>query len=383
MFTEPKIAPSILSADFMNMARDVAEIEEGGAAFVHVDVMDGHFVPNLTLGVPFVAGLKKITTLPLDVHLMISNPLEQLPWYLEHTPDIVTVHAEALNADAGQFDLAIDMIHDAGCKAAIAMKPDCDVELIKPYIAKLDMVLPMSVFPGFSGQSYIQGTEAKVARIVEMAREAGVSPLIEVDGGLKANDPTRAVCAAGCDVLVAGSGVFGASDRAAAIAEMKAVAEEFGRGVLRGLTVKELLARAGELREKVGDRAILRAFHFIRENERVMGQAEALKRGDIGSFLRGVRASGESSFMYLQNVYTTKNVREQGLSLALAVTDYALSGTERTSAWRVHGGGFAGTVQAFVPDENVDGYKSGMEAVFGAGSCAVLKVRPEGCTAVL
>ena len=202
MFTEPKIAPSILSADFMNMARDVAEIEEGGAAFVHVDVMDGHFVPNLTLGVPFVAGLKKITKLPLDVHLMISNPLEQLPWYLEHTPDIVTVHAEALNADAGQFDLAIDMIHDAGCKAAIAMKPDYDVELIKPYIAKLDMVLPMSVFPGFSGQSYIQGTEAKVARIVEMACEAGVSPLIEVDGGLKANDPTRAVCAAGCDVLV-------------------------------------------------------------------------------------------------------------------------------------------------------------------------------------
>ena len=93
--------------------------EEGGAAFVHVDVMDGHFVPNLTLGVPFVAGLKKITKLPLDVHLMISNPLEQLPWYLEHTPDIVTVHAEALNADAGQFDLAIDMIHDAGCKRCV------------------------------------------------------------------------------------------------------------------------------------------------------------------------------------------------------------------------------------------------------------------------
>lgn len=172
-------------------------------------------------------------------------------------------------------------------------------------------------------------------------------------------------------------------DYASVPAEMKAVAKEFGREVLRGLTVKELLARAGELREKVGDRAILRAFHFIRENERVMGQAEALKKGDIGSFLRGVRASGESSFMYLQNVYTTKNVREQGLSLALAVTDYALSGTERTSAWRVHGGGFAGTVQAFVPDENVDGYKSGMEAVFGVGSCAVLKVRPEGCTAVL
>lgn len=172
-------------------------------------------------------------------------------------------------------------------------------------------------------------------------------------------------------------------DYASVPAEMKAVAKEFGREVLRGLTMKELLARAGELREKVGDRAILRAFHFIRENERVMGQAEALKKGDIESFFRGIRASGESSFMYLQNVYTTKNVSEQGLSLALAVTDYALSGTERTSAWRVHGGGFAGTVQAFVPDENVAGYKREMESVFGPGSCAVLKVRPEGCTAVL
>lgn len=226
MFTEPKIAPSILSADFMNMARDIAEIEEGGAAFVHVDVMDGHFVPNLTLGVPFVAALKKITKLPLDVHLMISNPLDQLPWYLEHKPEIVSVHAEALDIEAGEFDKAIDMIHEAGCKASIAMKPDYNVELIKPYIAKLDMVLPMSVFPGFSGQKYIQGTESKVARIAQMAREAGASPLIEVDGGLKANDPTRAVCAAGCDVLVAGSGVFGAEDRAAAIAAMKETAKE-------------------------------------------------------------------------------------------------------------------------------------------------------------
>lgn len=226
MFTEPKIAPSILSADFMNMARDVAEIEEGGAAFVHVDVMDGHFVPNLTLGVPFVAGLKKITKLPLDVHLMISNPLEQLPWYLEHTPDIVTVHAEALNADAGQFDLAIDMIHDAGCKAAIAMKPDYDVELIKPYIAKLDMVLPMSVFPGFSGQSYIQGTEAKVARIVEMAREAGVSAAHRGRWRLEGERPNARSVRGGLRRACCGQRRVRASDRAAAIAEMKAVAAE-------------------------------------------------------------------------------------------------------------------------------------------------------------
>ena len=226
MFTSPKIAPSILSADFMNMERDIRVIEQGGASFVHVDVMDGHFVPNLTLGVPFVKQLKRITDLPLDVHLMISNPLYQLPWFLECKPDIVTVHAEALDESAGEFDRAIDMIHEAGSKACIALKPDMDVDVLKPYIGKLDMVLVMSVYPGFSGQKYIEGTEDKVARVVEMARAAGVSPLIEVDGGLGANDPTRAVAARGCDVFVAGSAVFGAEDRAAAIAAMTKVAQE-------------------------------------------------------------------------------------------------------------------------------------------------------------
>lgn len=226
MFTSPKIAPSILSADFMNMERDIRVIEQGGASFVHVDVMDGHFVPNFTLGVPFVKQLKRITDLPLDVHLMISNPLYQLPWFLECKPDIVTVHAEALDESAGEFDRAIDMIHEAGSKACIALKPDMDVDVLKPYIGKLDMVLAMSVYPGFSGQKYIEGTEDKVARVVEMARAAGVSPLIEVDGGLGANDPTRAVAASGCDVFVAGSAVFGAEDRAAAIAAMTKVAQE-------------------------------------------------------------------------------------------------------------------------------------------------------------
>ena len=218
MFTSPKIAPSILSADFMNMERDVAEIEAGGAAFVHVDVMDGHFVPNLTLGVPFVKQLKKVTNLPLDVHLMISNPIQQLPWFLECGPDMVSIHAEALDEPTGEFDRAIDMIHEAGAKACLALKPDMRASVVEPYIAKLDMVLVMSVYPGFSGQKFIEGTEKKVARVVEIARAAGVAPLIEVDGGLGANDATRAVAAAGCDVLVAGSACFGQADRAAAIA---------------------------------------------------------------------------------------------------------------------------------------------------------------------
>ena len=224
MFTEPKIAPSILSADFMNMEDDIHMIEEAGAGYVHVDVMDGHFVPNLTLGVPFVKQLKKVTDLPLDVHLMISNPLSQLPWYLEHKPEIVTVHVEALDEEKDEINQAIDMIHEAGVKAALALKPDCDIEVLVPYIAKLDMVLIMSVFPGFSGQKFIEGTDARVARVVGMAREAGVTPLIEVDGGLGVNDATRSVAAAGVDVFVTGSACFAAEDPAAAIAAIKQTA---------------------------------------------------------------------------------------------------------------------------------------------------------------
>lgn len=229
MFTEPKIAPSILSADFMNMERDVAQIEQGGAAFVHVDVMDGHFVPNLTLGVPFVKQLKRVTRLPLDVHLMISNPLQQLPWFLECEPDMVSVHAEALDDPTGEFERAIDMIHEAGAKACLALKPDMRASVVEPYISKLDMVLVMSVYPGFSGQKYIEGTEKKVARVVEIARAAGVSPLIQVDGGLGANDATRAVAAAGADVFVAGNAVFGAADRAKAIHDIRETAREAQR----------------------------------------------------------------------------------------------------------------------------------------------------------
>lgn len=226
MFSQPRIAPSILSADFMNMERDIRVIEEGGAGYVHVDVMDGHFVPNLTLGVPFVKQLKRITSLPLDVHLMVSNPINQLPWFLECEPHIVSVHAEVLDEPTGEFDRAIDMIHEAGAKACIALKPDMRASVVEPYVSKLDMVLVMSVYPGFSGQKYIEGTEKKVARVAQIAREAGASPLIEVDGGLGANDATCSVAAAGADVFVAGNAVFGAADRAAAIASMVRTAEQ-------------------------------------------------------------------------------------------------------------------------------------------------------------
>lgn len=165
-------------------------------------------------------------------------------------------------------------------------------------------------------------------------------------------------------------------DYASVPAEMKSVAHEFGREVLRGLTQKDIIDRIPELREKVGDRAILRALHFIAENDRVGEQVEALKAGDRNVFFEGVMASGRSSYQYLQNVYTTKNVSEQGLSLALCVTEAFLSGTG--AAWRVHGGGFAGTIQAFVPVELAAKYSEYMDGIFGAGSCYTLSVRMSG-----
>ena len=172
-------------------------------------------------------------------------------------------------------------------------------------------------------------------------------------------------------------------DYAAVPSEMKAVAREFDKEILRGLTKDELLVKAFELRNKVGDRAILRAFHFIGENDRVPMIAQALRNNDAEGFFEGIKESGRSSFMWLQNVYTTKNVSEQGLTLALAVSEYALRSTVRTSAFRVHGGGFAGTIQAFVPNEDVSSYKKQIEAVFGTGSCSVLKVRPDGAIKVI
>ncbi len=223
MFEPVKIAPSILSADFMNLGRDVALIEEAGAGYVHVDVMDGHFVPNLTMGVPVVKQLKKTTSLPLDVHLMISNPLEQLPWFLDAGADSVTVHAEVLDADG--LARAVACIHAAGAKAAVSLKPRTPAGVLAPVIADVDMVLVMSVEPGFSGQSYIEGSEDKVARVVAMAASVGASPLVQVDGGIGAATAPF-VAAAGADVLVCGNAVFAADDPARALAEVAAAADE-------------------------------------------------------------------------------------------------------------------------------------------------------------
>ena len=183
-----------------------------------------------------------------------------------------------------------------------------------------------------------------------------------------------------CIVNTGGNHADLTGDYASVPAEMKSVAAYFGKEVLRDTDENAVLAAIPTLREKVGDRAILRALHFFAENRRVAAQKAALKAGDLDTFLANVIASGRSSFCYLQNVYTTKNVSEQGLSLALCLAERVLS--DKRAAWRVHGGGFAGTIQAFVPTEDVAEFRAVMDAAFGEGRCMVLRVRPEGALRV-
>ena len=183
-----------------------------------------------------------------------------------------------------------------------------------------------------------------------------------------------------CIVSTGGNHADLTDDYASVPAEMKAVAAYLGKEVLRETDEDAVIAAIPALREKLGDRAILRALHFFNENKRVEAQKNALIKGDIETFFENVKASGRSSFCYLQNVYTTKNVGEQGLSLALCLAEKVLSG--KSAAWRVHGGGFAGTIQAFVKTEDVAALKSVMDACFGKGACMVLNIRPVGAARV-
>ncbi len=231
MFEPIVIAPSILSADFMDLGRDVAVLEEGGAGLIHVDVMDGHFVPNLSMGVPVVKALKRRTRVPLDVHLMIDNPARELPWFIDAGADMLTVHAEVLYGD--ELASCVESIHEAGVRACVALKPRTAVEVLAPVIGMLDMVLVMSVEPGFSGQSYIAGSEQRVAAVAAMARQAGAAPLIQVDGGIGLQTAPL-VAAAGADVLVCGNAVCAQDDPAAAMARITAAADRAREAALHG-----------------------------------------------------------------------------------------------------------------------------------------------------
>jgi len=214
------IAPSILSADFTDLGAAVHLIQEGGADFVHVDVMDGHFVPNLTIGPPVVKALKRVSTIPLDVHLMIDNAEATVGWYLDAGADWVTVHAEACN----HLHRVVQTIKGAGARAGVSLNPGTPVEIVRDVVGELDMVLIMSVNPGFGGQSFITRSVERVRRLTALCLEEGVAPLIQVDGGI---DPVTApqVAAAGARCLVAGSAVFCDEDPVAAMREIREAAE--------------------------------------------------------------------------------------------------------------------------------------------------------------
>ena len=205
------IAPSILSADFANLGRDIQNIEQNGADFVHVDVMDGIFVPNISIGIPVVQAIRPVTSLPLDVHLMIDRPIRYVEAFVKAGADFVTIHVEA---DQPQNTLdALDKIHALGCKAGIVLKPKTPAEAALPYIEKCDMILLMTVEPGFGGQKFMADMMPKVKKIREYVDRMNPQCLVEVDGGVDAT--THTICKEhGANVLDAGSAYFKAENRA-------------------------------------------------------------------------------------------------------------------------------------------------------------------------
>ena len=209
-----KIAPSILSADFANLERDIHDIEKNGADWVHVDVMDGLFVPNISIGIPVVKALRPVTQLPLDVHLMIDRPIRYAEQFVKAGADWLTIHIEA---DQPQNNLACLL----GCKAAISLKPGTPAEAAIPYLPICDMVLVMTVEPGFGGQKFMADMMPKVRTLRRLLDEVNPGCVIEVDGGVDAE--TCKICKeSGADILVAGSAYFKATDRKAFVKTVQA-----------------------------------------------------------------------------------------------------------------------------------------------------------------
>ncbi len=215
------IAPSILSADGGRLGEEIAAVEKAGADWIHVDVMDGHFVPNITMGPAIIAALRKTTKLPFDVHLMIKNPDSYIESFAAAGADYITVHVEAAN----HLHRTVELIKKAGKKAGVSLNPATPLSSIEEILPDIDLLLIMSVNPGFGGQQFIKNSLVKIKRASEMMAELPQKPLLEVDGGVNLSN-ISAIAQAGADVLVAGAAVFGTADYAQTIAALKAAANK-------------------------------------------------------------------------------------------------------------------------------------------------------------
>jgi ribulose-phosphate 3-epimerase len=215
-----QIAPSLLSADFAALGEAIAQAERGGADLIHVDVMDGHFVPNITIGPPVVKSLKRVSRLPLDVHLMIEHPDQYIEAFVTAGAASVTVHAEAVV----HLHRTVHLIKSLGAQAGVALNPATPVSALEEIAGDVDYVLVMTVNPGFGGQTFIARSESKVRAVRDLLRREGSRAPIEVDGGIDVHTAPRIV-AAGADILVAGNAVFGSPDPERAIRDLRAAAQ--------------------------------------------------------------------------------------------------------------------------------------------------------------